>query len=317
VSSGPRFGVGLLMVALIALTACKPETKSTSAEPPPAASGSAGSTPAAASGSPSASNLAASGPTLHYASNTHVDRAGAAKVGFNLFDMRPDKAAIDALGPGQRALVWLGNLDNTNCTPGFTYEKFTAAVDKLAGDRKVFGYYISDEPHPSVCPGAVEHIRQRADYIRAKDPAQKSFIVVLDAGKECKGNFGCEYAALRPDQTHVDLFGIDPFICSIAKGCDFGRIDQTIGLAEAKGIPRAAMVPVIQVFGQTCNTQQTHYYKLPSAGELNEALQHWDSALPHPQFDFAYTWASEGPACPALDKASDLQTIVRARNSRT
>ncbi len=114
----------------------------------------------------------------------------------------------------------------------------------------------------------------------------------------------------------MDLFGIDPFICNIAKGCDFDRIGRTVGLAEAKGIPRAAMVPVIQVFGQTCNTQQTHYYKLPSADDLNQALAQWDAALPRPSFDFAYTWASEGPACPALDKAADLQSILRARNTR-
>ena len=36
--------------------------------------------------------------------------------------------AIDALGPDQKALVWLGNLDNTNCTPGFSWSQFTAAV---------------------------------------------------------------------------------------------------------------------------------------------------------------------------------------------
>ena len=300
------------MTVALGLTACNSGPHSAAAEPP--------APPLSASAAPLASSpatAAPTGPTLHYASNTHDDRPAAAKVGFNLFDLPPDKVAIDALGPGQQALVWLGNLDNTNCTPGYSYEKFTAAVDKLAGDRKVFGYYISDEPHPSVCPGAVEHIRERADYIRSKDPVQRSFIVVLDAGKECKGNFGCEYATLRPEQTHVDLFGIDPFICSIAKGCDFGRIDRTVGLAEAKGIPRAAMVPVIQVFGQTCNTQQTHYYKLPSVEELNQALGHWDAVLPHPQFDFAYTWASEGPACPALDKAPDLQSIVRARNLKS
>jgi hypothetical protein len=309
------------MIVALALTACNSGSGSASADPAPAPAGSPSASPTASSTASSAA-AAEAGPTLHYASNTHDDQAGAAKVGFNLFDLPPDKAAIDALGPGKLALVWLGNLDNTNCTPGFSYEKFTAAVDRLAGDRKVFGYYLSDEPHPSVCPKAVEHIRQRADYIRAKDPAQRSFIVVLDAGKECHGDYGCEYAALRPEQTHVDLFGIDPFICSIAKGCDFDRIGRTVGLAEAKGIPRAAMVPVIQVFGQTCNTQQTHYYKLPSADELTQALRAWDAALPHPRFDFAYTWASEGPACPALDRAdgtggtADLQAIVRARNAR-
>jgi hypothetical protein len=236
--------------------------------------------------------------------------------------MPPNKSAIDALGPGQQALVWLGNLDNTSCTPGFSYPKFTAAVDQLAGDRKVFGYYLSDEPHPSVCPDAVAHIRQRADYIRAKDPAQRSFIVVLDAGKQCNGDFGCEYKAMRPDETHVDLFGIDPFICNVSHGCNFDRIDSTVRLAELKGIPRASMVPVLQVFGQACNTEQTHYYKLPSQEELRQALRRWDAAVANPAFDFAYTWASEGPACPALDRATgaggnaDLQSIIRERNTR-
>jgi hypothetical protein len=303
------------MIVATALTACNSKHNSAAADPAPPASvapssGASGAAPSLAA------SAGSNGPTLHYASNTHDDQAAAAKVGFNLFDLPPDKAQIDALGPGRQALVWLGNLDNTNCTPGYSYDRFTAAVDRLAGDPKVFGYYLSDEPHPSVCPKAVEHIRQRADYIRAKDPAQRSFIVVLDAGKECHGDFGCEYAALRPDQTHVDLFGIDPFICNLTKGCDFDRIGRTVGLAEAKGIPRAAMVPVIQVFGQTCNTQQTHYYKLPSGEELNQALAQWDTALPHPAFDFAYTWASEGPACPALDRATDLQSILRARYTK-
>lgn len=303
-------GIASLLTVAVGLTGCDSSAHSSAADaapPPPSAS-------VVPLSSPTASAPAA--PTLHYASNTHDDRAAAAKVGFNLFDLPPDKAVIDALGPGRQALVWLGNLDNTNCTPGYSDAKFTAAVDRLAGDPKVFGYYLSDEPHPSICPAAAQHIRARADYIRSKDPVQKSFIVVLDAGKECHGNFGCEYAALRPEQTHVDLVGIDPFICSIAKGCDFDRINRTVALAEAKGIPRTAMVPVIQVFGQTCNTQQTHYYKLPSPDELNQALGHWDAVVPHPRFDFAYTWASEGPACPALDKATDLQSILRSRNSK-
>src|SRR5690348_6109888 len=108
------------MIVAMGLTACNSGRGSASADPAPA---SAASPSASLSASGSASSAAAgagsaAGPTLHYASNTHDDQKGAAKVGFNLFDLPPDKAAIDALGPGQLALVWLGNLDNTNCTPG-------------------------------------------------------------------------------------------------------------------------------------------------------------------------------------------------------
>jgi hypothetical protein len=103
----------------------------------------AGSAPSASSSGPAAPE---SGASLHYVSNTHGEWAAAARLGFNLVDFGPDKAAIDALPNGLRALVWLGNLDNTSCSsPGYTWEKFTAAVDRLAGDPKVFGYYLSDE----------------------------------------------------------------------------------------------------------------------------------------------------------------------------
>jgi hypothetical protein len=79
------------------------------------------------------------------------------------------------------------------------------------------------------------------------------------------------------------------------------------------------MVPVIQVFGQTCNDKD-HYYKLPSPDELRQSLRQWDTELPNPVFDFAYTWASEGPACPALDRSNgtggnpDLQSVIREHN---
>jgi hypothetical protein len=281
----------------------------------PASAGDGGASTAAAAPVSSASTTA-----RHYVSNTGAARARAAALGFNLVDLGPDKAIIDALPHGQQALVWLGNLDNTSCTPGYSWARFTAAVDRLAGDRKVFGYYLSDEPHPSVCPDAVTHIRQRADYIRSLDPGQLSFIVVLDSGAQCGTVPGCEYAALRPESSHVDLFGIDPFVCNVSTGCNLERIRNTAALAEQKGIPRAAMVPVYQAFGQACATQQGHYYALPTAEQMRQMFTSWSGAVPHPVFDFAYTWRSEGPACPALDRADgsagtgDLQSLFREHN---
>jgi hypothetical protein len=40
---------------------------------------------------------------------------------------------VDALGSGS-GLVWLGNLDGTTCTPGYSWSAFTAAVDRLGHD---------------------------------------------------------------------------------------------------------------------------------------------------------------------------------------
>jgi hypothetical protein len=251
--------------------------------------------------------------TLHYVSNTGTRIGPATGLGFDLFDTGPDRARVDALGPGRKALVWLGNLDNTDCTPGYSWHEFTAAVDRLAHDPAVFGYYLSDEPHPGLCSGAVADIRARADYIRAHAPGQKSFIVVMDASRICGADPGCEYRQLNPAATHVDLIGIDPFPCHVGAGCDPSRVEAEVGRAVEAGIPVRAMVPVFQVFGQSC-AAKTAYYRQPSAVELTEILDRWQDLVPHPVFDYAYTWRSEGPACPSLDRSKDLWPVVSDHN---
>ena len=273
-----------------------------------------GASDADASNPPSPIPTTSTTPTLHYVSNTGQHIAAAASMGFDLFDLDPTKSRIDALGPGQHALVWLGNLDNTDCTPGYSWSAFTAAVDRLAHDPKVFGYYISDEPHPSLCSRAVADIRARADYIRAHAPGQKSFIVVMDASRICGAHPGCEYRQLNPKSTHVDLFGIDPFPCHVDASCAPERIDLEVQRAIDGGIPADHIVPVFQVFGQACSAKAA-YYALPSAAALRDMFTQWRDSVPDPAFDFAYTWRSEGPACPSLDRAKSLQAVVRAHNA--
>ncbi len=323
-----RITSALVATVLVLVAGC-------AGQPPAAGSGATGTGPVGPAGTagsaaagapvPAPAPTAYTGPirdTLHYVSNTGTARAAAARLGFDLFDLNPNKAAIDALGPGQRALVWLGNLDNTSCTAGFSWAAFTAAVDSLANDPKVFGYYLSDEPHPIRCPDALAHVRARADYIRAHAPHQISFIVLVDGPGNCKGEYGCEYRIMRPEQSHVDLIGIDPFPCTVnLGGCQLDRITEQVLRAEAQGVPRAAMVPVYQVFGQTCPGSRDHYYQLPSATDLPAMFERWRSLVGTPAFDFAYTWRSEGPACPGLADANgshgypDLQSVVSQHNT--
>jgi hypothetical protein len=290
------------------------------AEPSVPASTPAGSSP----GTPlTRSNLTGSDAeaktsTKHYISNTGPDIHTVAKLGFDLFDFGPDKSRIDALRTGQQALVWLGNLDNTNCQPGYTWSEFQTEVRRLANDPKVFGYFISDEPHPGTCPNAVRDIRQRADFIRAQNPRQKSFIVVMDAARICGSAMGCEYRELNEANTHVDLIGIDPFPCAIAVGCAPDKIDLEVQRAVSGGISLDTIVPVFQVFGQRCSANKSKYYLQPTATELKAMLDEWHELVPKPEFDFTYTWRSSGPACPALDRAdgsSSLQSVMQGHNS--
>jgi hypothetical protein len=324
-----RIRLGLrVMCCLLAIgvaassAACSTEDPPASAatmptEQPSASSTKVDQTPSAAPVSPPAAKR-----TLHYISNVGDDRSAVVRLGYNLIDTGPSESVINSLPRGVRALVWLGNLDNTNCTPGFSWSEFKAAVDKLAGNSKVFGYFISDEPHPTVCPDAVKHIRARADYIRSRDRQQVSFIVVLDKADECGANVGCEYSALRPELSHVDLIGIDPFPCVQDQGCNFDKINDRVTRAMSNGIPRSAIVPVIQTFGQTCDAAATrHYYFLPSASQLREILARFAKLTPHPVFDYTYTWDGKTSACPSLDRADgtqglpDLQSVMRLHNA--
>jgi hypothetical protein len=277
-------------------------------------------------------------PTLHYAPNTGGRVAAAAADGFTLFDVagsttNPHRvdAAVNALPNGMKALVWVGNLGNapvgSTCPrAGFTTPRFQAQVDALADNRKVFGYYLADDPHPSICPNAVADIAARADYIHSHTN-QKAFIVALDSSNLCGDHPGCEYQALAPAQTHVDLFGLDPYPCHFDSAgsqapCDVSEIAATVDTAIRKGIPRRAIVPTFQTFGQEGRTDgKPVYYRLPTLDELTAMLNAWRLVVPHPIMDYSYSFGvqctpTSCPAPQALENHSGLARVMKRHNSQ-
>ncbi len=274
---------------------------------------------------------------LHAAFNTQGDIADLAALGFNLFDVTGIKtnpastlALVNALPEGTQALVWLGNLGNApqgqSCpTPGFSDGEFQAQVDRLANSPKVFGYNLSDEPHPSGCPDAASAIQARSDYIHTHAPGQKTYITVLDGSNMCPQGEGCEYHALRPEITHVDLIGLDPYPCHFDSAgqpvaCDTSKISQRVQLAIANGIPASAIVPVFQAFGQEGRLDgKSIFYRTPTTTEFQDMLNLWKSLVPNPVFDFAYTWgiqctASTCPAPQSLKNHPELQFLIKQHN---
>jgi len=275
--------------------------------------------------------------TLHYASNTKTHQLEAAADGFTLLDVAgsiSDPAGVNvrvnALPAGTKALVWVGNLDNapkgSACPiPSFTAKQFQAQVDALAGNPRVYGYYLSDEPHPSVCPNAATDIRARADYIHSHT-TQKSFIVVLDGYNLCAGNMGCEYEALAPAKTHVDLIGIDPYPChydknGVAVPCDVTQITAKANTAIAKGIGINVIVPVFQTFGQEGKTGgKGIYYRTPTSAEMQAMLSAWHTIAPNPVMDYSYTYGVQcsASACPSPQTISnhpEIKAIIRSHNT--
>ncbi|MFL6048707.1 MAG: hypothetical protein ACJ738_02935 [Gaiellales bacterium] len=276
--------------------------------------------------------------TWHYAPNTGGRIGPAAADGFTLFDIAgstraPQRvnAIVNRLPRGAKALVWVGNLGNTpagsSCPPpGFSMQQFTAQVDAIASNSKVFGYYLSDEPHPSLCPTAVSEIAARADYIHSHT-SQVAFIVALDSSNVCGEHPGCEYRALAPSHTHVDLIGLDPYPCHLDAGgapapCDVGEIASKVNTAIRSGIPRRAIVPTFQTFGQEGRTDgKAPYYRLPTAGELTTMLHAWSLVVPAPAMDYSYTFGvqctrTNCPAPQAIENQPALAPVIKRHNDQ-
>jgi len=264
--------------------------------------------------------LVAPTATAHFVGNLHQSYATARSMGFNLFDVAGStsnpagvRTKLNALPAGAKAMIWVGNLGKKAGVQGFTRAQFKAQVNALATDRRVFGYYIADEPHPILFPTVVAEIRARADYLRARAPAQKSFIVVLDGTNVCKGRLGCEYAALAPSKTHVDIVGVDSYPCHLGAPCDFAKITQRVNAAIKAGIPRGRIAPVYQSFGQ--EGAANPYYRTPTVAELQKMLATWKANLPAPALDYAYSWGTQSSSPQAMINHPELQRVARTHNA--
>ena len=264
--------------------------------------------------------LTAATATAHFTVNLQQSYTTARSMGFNVFDVTGSTTnpagvttKLAALPAGSRAMIYVGNLGKAAGVQGFTRAQFEAQVNALATDKRVFGYYIADEPHPVLFPSVVAEIAARADYLRAKAPSQKSFIVVLDGTNICNGTLGCEYAALAPSKSHVDVVGVDIYPCQLRVPCDFTKIPQRVNAAIAAGIPRGRIAPVYQAFGQEGSTNP--YYRTPTAAELQTMLATWKANVPDPVLDYAYSWGTQASSPQALINHPALQSVVKAHNA--
>src|SRR5207247_7094865 len=87
-----------------------------------------------------------------------------------------------------------------------------------------------------------------SDWIHAHVPGAKTFIVMLNVNTTSTAP---TYAnTYNPGNSHIDLYGLDPYPCRTeVGGCDYRMIIVAVAAAEAAGIPRDSIVPVYQALG--------------------------------------------------------------------
>lgn len=247
---------------------------------------------------------------LHYTVNHRKDFPEAMKIGFNLADVS-SVAALDDLPDGAKGILWMRNGYNQTCS-WQSDDAETAAIARAAhGHPKFSGiYFISDTPHPSICPDAPQRIAERTALIRENDPDGRTFIAVSGGHK-----FQEEFAQLAAS---ADLIGVVVYPCNTkTPECDVEKITERVQRAFDAGIPVERLVPVFQAFGQDCSIAERKWYRLPTEDELNAILAKWDELLPPETrpFDMTYSWGEqEKHACPSLVTADgtdfpDLQKL--------
>jgi hypothetical protein len=269
----------------------------------PAATAAADTTPVAAADAPLA------GTTLHYTNNVGYS-AKPKGVGFNLWDIGPYPEDVAALPAGHKALIWVGG-DNSTCTSEYTDSEFNALVDDLAGSDKVFGWYLWDEPDLDACPTLIDLIKRRAAAIRTRTGGRQLSFVASGGG-----DGEAAPPALAPARSGVDLIGLDPYPCRIGEACEYSLIDQAVRQTIANGTPASAIVPVFQAFGQTCSSIPTDHrkWRMPTGAELDQIFARWDSLVPSPVFDDAYSWGTQPEwSCPSLSSNTTIQNRFKTR----
>lgn len=253
------------------------------------------------------------GTSLHYAPNHNFGARGTwrpAAAGFNLADVSMARQLHD-LPPGVKGLIWVGL-----CTGAS--RKFTAAVKPYLGHKRVFGFYLMDDPDPRVGPARCKpgSLRAEADWIHVHIPGALTFIVLMNLStRAATPAFQHSY---NPENSHVDLYGLDPYPCrSELGGCSASMIGRYVEAAEAAGIPCAQLVPVYQAFGGgRWSDGEGGTFRLPTAAQLRNLLAQWRALIPAPVFDYAYSWGRQR-GDRALENSPDLQAVFRAHNLRS
>jgi hypothetical protein len=217
------------------------------------------------------------------------------RLGYDIFDTGSSRAEIRSLPRGVKAMVWLGQ----KC-PTAADDSFRATVRRLAADRRVFGYYLSDEPHVADCPGGPAALATRTAYIRSASAGRQHTFIVLEHE---------DYRAFRPAVTGATLVGIDSYPCSV-EGCRYQKITQKVSMARAAGIPLRRIVPVYQAFGQESTGSGSSYYRMPTPRQTRRILATWAAAVPHPVMDYTYGWGHQGSANPALVDSPAVQRVL-------
>jgi hypothetical protein len=213
-------------------------------------------------------------PRYRYIFGSGSAASAAASAGWNLIDV-DSKTEADRLPSGARALLWLGDYDNSTCAWELSEAELRAELASMAGDPKVAGYFFSDEPDPKACPAAPAQHRSRSELIHRLNRAKFTVMVVdSNSGRASLDQIPTWRGA-------ADYVGLNPYPCYHGKPCDYAWIRQIISVANRAGLRYWG---VVQAFADS-------EWRWPTASEEARMLSIWKTSRQSGYMTFAWSWA--------------------------
>jgi len=230
--------------------------------------------------------------------NTHDPLT--ARLGFTAVDVTPSQ--VQDLPLDRKGLVWLGGYDRTTCSLLTSDDALRRqfATYRLAGDPRVLGYFVADEPNTDHnCPQSVGQVRARTALVHSLDPDPKRFTLI-------NVDDPAEFAAFKGT---VDVLATDPYPCRIGRPCNPRLIPDRIASLRRAGVTR--YVAIVQAFAGPS-------WRWPTARELQQMLDQWRRSQWCGALVFSWVWdggrLSDHPELLAVLKAfnAHLPTPSRA-----
>jgi hypothetical protein len=213
-------------------------------------------------------------------------------AGFTVIDRAAFRGALDALPPGMKGFVWLGQYKD-DCSWEKSDDWIRSHVPAIAGHAKIFAYMIADEPHIWDCPNAPAQFKARSALVKSLDPGPATFAVIEP---HSPGNPYAPYVGT------VDVIAADAYPCSHAHGCDMSKIETAVRLLDEARAPR--YWAIVQAFGDS-------YYRMPTPEELREEFRHWRRS--RMEGYLVFSWAFRGNS---LQDHPDLIKVLNEENGR-
>src|SRR5438045_2464412 len=88
----------------------------------------------------------------------------------NIIDRAVFREYLDQLPPGVKAMVWLGDYDNSKCDWKKSDDYIRSHVAAVAGHPAIAVYYLADVPHVWDCPSVPDQMRARTALVHSIDP---------------------------------------------------------------------------------------------------------------------------------------------------